>query len=160
MAAFGTNAMLLAQFPHPTVREKLQTCIAAKALADIADPNIAVLVVRNDVDGADEVISFAKWNLPARRGEVCVEAPWLWPEGTDKGVLEEWSGIMEEAKGRVLGEEDCYRESDLGIYVVLFSNALQIVYEENGGRWIVCGLIHLSFSGVVGSLRQRGYRMR
>ena len=118
MAAFGTNAMLLAQFPTPTVRERLQNCIAAKALADIADQNIAVLVVRDDVNGTDKVISFAKWSLPARQGEVCMEAPWLWPEGTSLGVLEEWTGVVEDAKERVMGEEACYRRSFLANYVV------------------------------------------
>lgn len=45
MAAFGHNAMLLAQFPTPSIRQRLQTCIEDKALADIDDPNTTVLVV-------------------------------------------------------------------------------------------------------------------
>ena len=109
MAAFGTNAMLLAQFPTPTVREKLQICIATKALADIRDPEIAVLVVR-DGGNADEVVSFAKWSLPVREGEACVESPWLWPEGTELEVLDRWTRVVEEAKERVVGEGACYRK--------------------------------------------------
>ena len=46
MAAFGSNALLLAQFPTPAVRDQLRDCIAKKAADDIQDPNIAVLVVR------------------------------------------------------------------------------------------------------------------
>ena len=111
MAAFGTNPMLLAQFPTPTARDKLQICIAAKALADIQDPKIAVLVVRDDERGDDgEVISFAKWSLPVRGGERYVEAPWLWPEGTDLEVLDRWTGVVEGAKERVVGEGACYRK--------------------------------------------------
>ena len=107
MAAFGTNAMLLAQFPTPATREKLQICIAEKALADIRDPKIAVLVVRDD----DEVISFAKWSLPVlEEGETYVEAPWLWPEGTNWEVLDQWAGVVESAKDRVIGEVPCYRK--------------------------------------------------
>lgn len=115
MAAFGTNAMLLAQFPTPAIREKLQTCIAAKALADIRDPKISVLVVRDDDkshndETRDEVISFAKWSLPVLEGETYVEAPWLWPEGTNWRVLDQWTSVVESAKERVLGDEACYRK--------------------------------------------------
>ena len=107
MAAFGTNAMLLAQFPTPAIREKLQICIAEKALADIKDPKIAVLVIRDE----DEVISFAKWSLPVRQdGETYAEAPWLWPEGTDWEVLDRWAGVVESAKDRVIGQVPCYRK--------------------------------------------------
>lgn len=116
MAAFGANAMLLAQFPTPTVRQRLRTCIAAKALADIRDPKTAVLVVRDDGDehedrGVDDrVVSFAKWSLPVREGDTYVEAPWVWPEGTDSGVLERWTGVVEGAKERVVGNGPCYRK--------------------------------------------------
>lgn len=52
MAAFGPNAMLHAQFPTPTIRKRLQTCIEKKALADIDDPKTTVLVVISS-DGKD-----------------------------------------------------------------------------------------------------------
>lgn len=118
MAAFGTNAMLLAQFPSPTVRENLQICIATKALADIKDPNVAVLVVRDDANGDDEIISFAKWSLPVPQGAMCVEAPWLWPEGTNLKVLNEWTAVVEGAKERVVGKGACYRKFLSAIDVV------------------------------------------
>ena len=115
MAAFGTNPMLLAQFPTAPIRSNLQLSIAAKTLADIRDAKIAVLVVRDDgydsVDNGDDgVISFAKWSLPVREGERYVEAPWVWPEGTDLELLDRWSGVVEGAKGRVVGEWGCYRK--------------------------------------------------
>lgn len=109
MAAFGANAMLLAQFPTPTIRERLQICIATKALADIRDAKTAVLVVRDDENGND-VVGFAKWSLPVWEGEVDAEPPWLWPEGTDLEVLDRWTGVVEGAKERVVGEGPCYRE--------------------------------------------------
>ena len=40
MAAFGANAMLRAQFPTPSIREKLRLCIAQKAVDDIQDPKM------------------------------------------------------------------------------------------------------------------------
>ncbi|CAD6578678.1 MAG: hypothetical protein ASARMPREDX12_008937 [Alectoria sarmentosa] len=113
MAAFGTNAMLLAQFPSPTVRESLQTCIASKALADIGDPKTAVLVVRDDeID--DEIVSFAKWSLPVAEGDSYMESPWLWPEGTDWKVLDRWTGLVESAKEGVVGKGACYRLTFIG----------------------------------------------
>lgn len=54
MAAFKHNAMLHAQFPTPTIRKSLQTCIEDKALADINDPKITVLVVTTS-NGKDEL---------------------------------------------------------------------------------------------------------
>ncbi|KAI4227510.1 MAG: hypothetical protein L6R36_002350 [Xanthoria steineri] len=104
MAAFGTNALLRAQFPTPDVRTQLRNCIATKAAADIRDPNIAVLVVRDQ----DKIVSFAKWSLPVSTSETYVEAPWVWPEGTDLEVLGEWTEKMEEAQQRALGERPSY----------------------------------------------------
>ncbi|KAI9777812.1 MAG: hypothetical protein M1816_004401 [Peltula sp. TS41687] len=61
MAAFGSNAMLRAQFPTPAVRDALQSSIEWKALADIKDPKTTVLVVRDsdqimngDLEGGSE----------------------------------------------------------------------------------------------------------
>lgn len=112
MAAFGTNALLRAQFPTPDVRTQLRNCIATKAAADIRDPNIAVLVVRDQ----DKIVSFAKWSLPVSTSETYVEAPWVWPEGTDLEVLGEWTEKMEEAQQRALGERPSYREFDLSLH--------------------------------------------
>ncbi|KAL8840006.1 MAG: hypothetical protein Q9170_001490 [Blastenia crenularia] len=111
-AAFGTNAILLAQFPTSTVRQNLQTCIATKALADIQDSNIAVLVMREDgqCDEADKIIAFAKWSLPIEQGKPYEEVPWRWPEGTDFEVLERWRQKVDGAKERVMGDGFWYRE--------------------------------------------------
>lgn len=135
MAAFGTNAMLLAQFPTPTVRERLQLCIAAKALADIRDPKTAVLVVRDDESGNGEVVSFAKWSLPVREGETYVEAPWVWPEGTNLEVLDRWTRVVEGAKERVVGEGACYRKFVYNIHAIyVMLGSLFPVYGGSIGR--------------------------
>ncbi|KAI4094319.1 MAG: hypothetical protein LQ339_007505 [Xanthoria mediterranea] len=110
MAAFGTNALLRAQFPTPDVRTQLRNCIATKAAADIRDPNIAVLVVRDQ----DKIFSFAKWSLPVSTSEPYMEAPWLWPEGTNFEVLGEWTEKMEEAQQKALGERPSYRLTFIG----------------------------------------------
>lgn len=76
-----------------------------KALADTRDPTKAVLVVK---DGND-IISFAKWDLPVCEGEAYVEMPWAWPNGTNLAVLDGWKEKVEEAEKRVVGGQQCYR---------------------------------------------------
>lgn len=113
MAAFGPNAMLRAQFPSPQVRQALQQSIEQKALADIDDPKTAVLVVRDIQDASGKTpaaIAFAKWSLPAEQGENYTEPPWVWPEGTDTGVLDAWTEATEAASERIIGSDPCYRQ--------------------------------------------------
>ena len=106
MAAFATNEMLLAQFPTPSVRKALWTCIARKAADDIRDPHIAVLLIK-DVDLDSEIISFAKWNLPTSSS--ANEAPWIWPEGIRIDILDRWTEEVEIAKDLVVKDESHYR---------------------------------------------------
>jgi hypothetical protein len=44
MAAFGSNVMLLAQFPTEKVRKGLERLIELKARADIEDPKTTVII--------------------------------------------------------------------------------------------------------------------
>ena len=124
MAAFSSNEMLLAQFPTPDIRAALKNGIEKKALADINDPKTSVLVVRElemmqmevDVDGArndvetGKIISFAKWSHPVLDGEDHSEPQWVWPEGTEREILEKWTKVVDEAQEKVLGREPSYRE--------------------------------------------------
>ena len=111
MAAFSPNPLLLAQFPTPAIRHQLRSCIAQKAADDIRDPYITVLVIR---DHENRAVSFAKWSLPvpaaAAAAGLAVEAPWVWPEGTDLGVLERWTEMVDGAKRRALGDGPAYRK--------------------------------------------------
>ena len=106
MAAFGTNALLQAQFPTPAIRDELKQCIAEKAVKDIRDPKTTVIVVRDQ----GELISFAKWHLPVFEPEAYVEPPWRWPDGTNLALLEEWGEKVEVAKQKIIGDAPCYRE--------------------------------------------------
>ncbi|RWA07071.1 hypothetical protein EKO27_g8039 [Xylaria grammica] len=137
MAAFGSNAMLLAQFHTPDVREGLRESIRRKALADIDDPKITVLVVRNlpsDPDVANagdggfhrslvnglpgepgsegtpegEVVAFAKWSHPVAKGEEYEETAWIWPPGTNLDILEGWGRVTEEVQEQAVGDRPCY----------------------------------------------------
>ena len=120
MAAFGSNALLLAQFPTPSVRTRLRDSIAAKAAGDIRDPNIAVLVVRNL---ENQIMSFAKWSMPVAAAEqgqgTYAETPWRWPEGTNFSVLDEWTAKMENAKQGVVGERAAYSEYPVCSFLVI-----------------------------------------
>lgn len=131
MAAFGPNMMLRAQFPTPAVRQALQRCIEMETLAEIDDPKTTVLIVRESPDDEQltsaqsgpliqskdkaeqerkgRAIAFAKWAHPVTDEEDYVEPPWMWPEGTDRNVLENWMRKTEEAQERALGRTPCYR---------------------------------------------------
>ncbi|KAH9905774.1 putative GNAT family acetyltransferase [Xylariomycetidae sp. FL2044] len=124
MAAFGSNAMLLAQFPTHACRVGLQKSIEAKAIADMGDAKTTVLVARetraeedrgesvpHQPRAAAPVIAFAKWSHPVKEGEDHIEPPWVWPEGTNLKVLNDWSKQMEEAEEKVLGSTPSYHLS-------------------------------------------------
>ncbi|KAI1375400.1 putative GNAT family acetyltransferase [Hypoxylon crocopeplum] len=117
MAAFEDNAMLRAQFPTNMVREALQRSVELKASADIDDTNITVLIVRDlhcQCKEKDNVIAFAKWSHPILDTENYVEAPWIWPDGTDEKILAAWTKKTEEAFERAVGAVPCYRLTFIG----------------------------------------------
>ncbi|OTA55559.1 putative GNAT family acetyltransferase [Hypoxylon sp. EC38] len=133
MAAFGSNAMLLAQFPTPTVRDALKKSIELKALADINDPKTTVLVVRESTSGAPSItaepcrneqgrghreqgktIAFAKWAHPVSIDEGYTEPHWIWPTGTDLKILGDWAKKTEEAQCHTIGDCPCYRLTFIG----------------------------------------------
>ncbi|KAI8954511.1 putative GNAT family acetyltransferase [Xylaria longipes] len=131
MAAFASNAMLLAQFQTLEVREGLRESIRLKALADIEDAKITVLVVRDippdsdtsDTRGAEggseesqvgKVIAFAKWSHPVGKDEEYDETAWIWPPGTNMNVLESWGRAAEEAQKQSVGDQPCYRLTFMG----------------------------------------------
>jgi hypothetical protein len=137
MAAFSSNGMLLAHFLHPRSAPRFKSSIEERALADINDPKTSVLVVRElemiqmdmdmDVDGAQnnvgrgKIISFAKWCHPAKEGEDYTEPQWVWPEGTEREILEKWTRVVDEAQEKVLGREPSYREFLAFLHSVLLS---------------------------------------
>jgi len=128
MAAFRSNAMLLAQFRSAEIRKALQRSIESKALADIQDANTTVLTVQKggastDIDGKEvntivgaplteyTIIAFAKWAHPTAPDDDYEEPPWMWPEGTSLDVLADWTKLVEEAQKEAMGSQACYRKS-------------------------------------------------
>ncbi|KAI0521227.1 putative GNAT family acetyltransferase [Xylaria bambusicola] len=143
MAAFADNAMLLAQFPTPEVRAGLKESIRMKALADISDARVSVLVVRellsdpgsSNTTGAEgdgnqcpgvvgegemeesapqRIIAFAKWSHPVSEHEDYEEPAWVWPAGTNMKILNSWVKAAEESQDEVVGDRPCYRLTFMG----------------------------------------------
>ncbi|KAL4939167.1 hypothetical protein BDV06DRAFT_199337 [Aspergillus oleicola] len=114
MAAFGSNHMLLAQFPTPEIRQGLWTALKEKALSEMQDPYWTVLVVRDAVTG--ETISFAKWQhpIPESEQDTYEEVPWKWPAETRLDILDEWTGKFVAAGEKLLGKTPIYSLSYFG----------------------------------------------
>jgi hypothetical protein len=125
MAAFGSNAMLLAQFPTEKVRKDLERSIEMKARADIEDPKTTVIIAltageedtksstseqSSENASSGTIIGFAKWAHPIEIGSDYEEPAWIWPEGTAHDVLSAWSRAEEEAQKAVIGSEPRYSE--------------------------------------------------
>ena len=167
MLVFGSNKMLRAQFPTPAIRAALQKSIEDKALADIEDPKISVLVVRELLSEEQEavkdergnvgkggevvpkegkVISFAKWSHPIEEGEDYVEPPWVWPEGTNMEVLNAWGEKIDEAYEKVLGTTPCYRKVSILLFPFLFLESFQATQHyplvSNPTQFLIYFLIH------------------
>ena len=156
MAAFGTNAMLLAQFPTPKVREGLQKSIKLKALADIDDARQIVLVVRTlpqntedrqlqvddlpqavhdkQPDSNGRVIAFAKWTKPIFDGEEDNEPSWIWPEGTNWNMLDKWTKKTDEAHEKAVGRMRCYRT----FKSTLFKVFVRLKRSPSAQNWFRC----------------------
>lgn len=135
MSAFGSNGMLLAQFPSSDIRTQLQLAIIDKTLRDLQDAKTAVLVVKAQAKvepgpGPEsdhtqresgfapeekptqetEIISYARWICPSEKEEGYVEPSWRFPKGTQWRVLDRWTELVEQAAERRLGGRASYRE--------------------------------------------------
>lgn len=113
MAAFGTNLMLRAQFPTPSVREKLKITLIEKVIDEIKDPKWAVLIARDEKK--KDIVSFAKWRRPILDSEAYAEGAWNWPDGTRLDILEEWTRLVEDASESVLRGQPCYCEFSIHV---------------------------------------------
>ncbi|KUJ06156.1 putative GNAT family acetyltransferase [Mollisia scopiformis] len=113
MAAFGSNALLCAQFPTPAVRAALQVAIDVLVIRDLREKDEGGVSMQEDeVNG--KVISFSKWGHPVHEGEDNTEPMWVWPEGSNIKLLDEWAHKTDVAYKVALGQTPCYRLSFLG----------------------------------------------
>ncbi|KAG4435026.1 hypothetical protein IFR05_009482 [Cadophora sp. M221] len=123
LAAFNSNPLLHAQFPTPASLVSLHTILAQEALRAIQNGQDAkaILVVRDtELEGGEkgneQVIGFAKWDLPKRNeGEkVVLHEGVTWHEDCRTEWLDRYHVLAEEAMGRVLGGGRCYRLTFVG----------------------------------------------
>jgi hypothetical protein len=110
LAAFDSNVLLHAQFPTRASLSSLESILSQEMLDNIKkqDAGKAVLVVR-DTDADNQIISFAKWDLPGlSKG---VHHPGVtWPKDCRQEFLNEYHEKAEAAKTRVIGDRPCYRK--------------------------------------------------
>lgn len=122
LTAFTSNKMFQTQFPTPDIRAGLWHSVVSNIVADIHDPRIAVLVVRDanlkDNNGKDKAISYARYSLPTSTSNN--ERLWVWPEGTRLDILEDQKKRLKEAEKRILGGACSYRTSFLCSYYSLW----------------------------------------
>ncbi|KAF4635966.1 hypothetical protein G7Y89_g2126 [Cudoniella acicularis] len=114
LAAFDFNILLHAQFPTPASLASLKTFLVQEMLHSIENLEASrkvVLVVR-DSEAIDQIISFAKWDLPGIQQNHPVEVSWH--EDVNQGFLKQYYNLAEAAKDRVVGKEKCYRMTFLG----------------------------------------------
>jgi hypothetical protein len=120
LAAFDSNALLHAQFPTPSSRAALQQILSQEMFATIQNDHSGkvVLVVR-DTDAENQIIGFAKWDLPELSKKPFGSA---WPEDCQEQYLNEYYDKAEAAKNRVIGEQPCYRKLCIFFYPAIGSH--------------------------------------
>ncbi|KAH9212641.1 hypothetical protein DL95DRAFT_391363, partial [Leptodontidium sp. 2 PMI_412] len=104
LAAFNSNPLLHAQFPTPASLAALQTILAQETLHAIQNRQNAkaILVVRDtELEGGEEeqVIGFAKWDLPRKEGEekLVLHEGVTWHEDCRTEWLDRYHDLAEEA---------------------------------------------------------------
>lgn len=121
LAAFDSNALLHAQFPTPSSRAALQRILSQEMFATIqSDHSRKVVLVVRDTDAENQIISFAKWDLPGlSKGHSPLRS--TWPEDCQEQYLNEYHDKAEAAKNRVVGDQPCYRKLCIPFYPALGS---------------------------------------
>lgn len=110
LAAFSSNILLHAQFPTTASLASLRSILVEEmllAIENLETVSKVVLVVR-DSEANEQIISFAKWDLPGVPKHP--KSNILWHEDVRQEYLEEYVGLAEAAKDRVVGNAPCYRE--------------------------------------------------
>lgn len=120
LAAMDSNPLLHVQFPTPASLEGLRHYLQAYTISELDDPTKGVLVAR--YSETNEIISFAKWDLPSTHGSDSNNNNKLETgdirdiEGCRPEFLEGYAVLAAEAKGRCWGDRACYCESCCGLF--------------------------------------------
>ena len=77
-------------------------------IKDTKNPRKTTLVVK-DSTADDQIISFAKWDLPGPQQALHAEV--TWHEDVKQEFLEKYRDLAESAKNRVVGDTSCYSKN-------------------------------------------------
>ncbi|EKD12040.1 uncharacterized protein L3040_003181 [Drepanopeziza brunnea f. sp. 'multigermtubi'] len=116
LAAFNDNALLHAQFPTSESLSALQSILAEETLHAIqrTQTTKAVLVVKDKELQENQIISFAKWDLPTDHAKQVLHEGITWPDDCQQESLDRYHELAEAAKERVVGKGKCYRMNFVG----------------------------------------------
>ncbi|KAH7403429.1 amidase signature domain-containing protein [Cadophora sp. MPI-SDFR-AT-0126] len=116
LEAFDSNPLLHAQFPTPASLKSLLPILSGETLRAIqnAQDTKAILVVKDtELEGDEQIIAFAKWDLPTETKTELHEGV-TWPEDCQQEWLVRYHELAEAAKDRVVGDAKCYRLTFVG----------------------------------------------
>jgi hypothetical protein len=111
LASFDSNPLLHAQFP-PSLAS-LHSILCQETLTVVKDgqnPRKAVMVVRDSTED-NQIISFAKWDLPGPQSALHTNI--IWHEDVKQEYLDKYHDLAESAKRRVIGDAKCYSKISL-----------------------------------------------
>ena len=111
LASFDSNVLLHVQFPTKASLQGLHSFLRHETLGIIQNMHNTekiVLVVRDTE--TDQIISFAKWDLP-NLSTGHAHAGVTWPDGCRQEYLESYYEKAEAAKRRAIGNSPCYRKT-------------------------------------------------
>lgn len=115
LEAFADNPLLHAQFPTPASLAALETILSREtlhAIQNAQDAKANLVVKDTELEGDQQLIAFASWDLPTERKIVLHEGV-TWPVDCQQEWLDRYHELAEAAKERVIGDSKCYRESCL-----------------------------------------------
>jgi hypothetical protein len=111
LAAFDSNVLLHAQFPTAESLRGLQALLSQDALNIIQNGRSSgkVILVVRDTQIDNQIISFAKWDLPETSAGSS-HSDITWPVGCRQEYLDEYQEKAESTKNRIIGDTGCYRK--------------------------------------------------
>lgn len=114
LISFDSNPLLHVQFPTPESLTSLRSILShdmKRTIQHTANSKKKILVVR-DSNTKDQIISFAKWDLPISPGLQQELHPGAqWHQDVRQEYLDTYHDLAEAAKQRVIGDTPCYREA-------------------------------------------------
>ncbi|CZS90528.1 related to DUR1,2-urea amidolyase [Rhynchosporium graminicola] len=116
LLAFDSNPLLHAQFPTPASLTALHSILRQEtlhAIQNTKDTNAILIVKDTNLEKQEQIIAFAKWDLPTGKKVVLHERV-TWPDFCRREWLDGYHELAEAAKERVMGSAKCYRLTFVG----------------------------------------------